>query len=90
MERPKAGSWEVWIEYLEDTGRVIEHWNKLPGEAFMVPSLLVFKKHLDNSLEWNVSLIGCHVWSQEFNSMIFMNPFQIRIFWDSNWKLSAS
>ena len=30
--------------------RVVEHWNRLPREAVMVPSLTIFKKHLDNVL----------------------------------------
>ena len=30
--------------------RVVEHWNSLPREAVVVPSLSIFKKHLDNAL----------------------------------------
>ena len=29
---------------------VMEHWNRLPREAVMAPSLAIFKKHLDNTL----------------------------------------
>ena len=32
------------------TQRVVERWNRLPREAVMVPSLTLFRKHLDNSL----------------------------------------
>ncbi|KFZ58715.1 hypothetical protein N321_14000, partial [Antrostomus carolinensis] len=27
--------------------RVVEHWNRLPREAVMAPSLTILKKHLD-------------------------------------------
>ena len=30
--------------------RLVEHWNRLPKEAVMVPSLVIFRKHLDNAL----------------------------------------
>ena len=30
--------------------RVVEHWNRLPREAVMAPSLAIFQKHLDNAL----------------------------------------
>jgi len=33
------------------TERMIKHWNKLLREVVMAPSLLVFKKHLDNALK---------------------------------------
>ncbi|KFP54830.1 hypothetical protein N323_10113, partial [Cathartes aura] len=36
------------------TGRVVKHWNKLPREVLMDPSLSVFKKHLDNALRYMV------------------------------------
>ncbi|KFR08616.1 hypothetical protein Y956_00981, partial [Nipponia nippon] len=32
------------------TQRVVEHWNRLPREAFTAPSLTIFKKHVDNAL----------------------------------------
>ncbi|KFQ99212.1 hypothetical protein Y956_03741, partial [Nipponia nippon] len=30
--------------------RVVEHWNKLPREAVMAPSLTTFRNQLDNTL----------------------------------------
>ena len=30
--------------------RVVEHWKRLPGEAFTTPGLTLFKKHLCNAL----------------------------------------
>ena len=32
------------------TQSLVEHWNSLPREAVMAPSLTLFKKHLDNAL----------------------------------------
>ena len=32
------------------TQRVVEHWNRLPREVDTVPSLMIFRKHLDNTL----------------------------------------
>ena len=32
------------------TERVVAHWNRLPRNVVMVPSLLEFKKHLDYAL----------------------------------------
>ena len=32
------------------TQRVLSHWNRLPKEVVMAPSLSEFKEHLDNAL----------------------------------------
>ena len=32
------------------TQRVVEHWNRLPREAVTASSLMILKKHLDNTL----------------------------------------
>ncbi|KFZ58713.1 hypothetical protein N321_13998, partial [Antrostomus carolinensis] len=32
------------------TQRVLEHWNRLPREVVMAPSLTIFTKHLDKAL----------------------------------------
>ena len=32
------------------TQRVAEHWNRLPREVGVAPSLAIFKKHLDDAL----------------------------------------
>ncbi|KFZ59220.1 hypothetical protein N321_03065, partial [Antrostomus carolinensis] len=36
------------------TQRVVEHWNRLPREVVMAPSLTIFQKHLDNTLRYMV------------------------------------
>jgi len=42
----KAASGEIHTRYTQKflTERVVKHWNKLPREADMAPSLLVFEK----------------------------------------------
>ena len=49
----------------------------------MPPSLPEFNKHLGNSLIYVVRLLGGPVWSQELDSMILVDPFQLRIFYES-------
>ncbi|KFW71331.1 hypothetical protein AS28_08016, partial [Pygoscelis adeliae] len=36
------------------TGRVVSHWNRLPREVVMAPSLSAFKERLDNALSYMV------------------------------------
>jgi len=38
------------LDWLFFTRRVVKHWNRLPRELVDVPSLPVFKRHLDNAL----------------------------------------
>ena len=45
--------------------------------------LLEFMKHLDTALRHGVWTWGSPVWSQMLDSLIFMSPFQLRIFYDS-------
>ena len=49
------------------TQRVVEHWNRLPREAVMAPSLMLFKKHLtmssDTWCEFGVVLCRDRSWT---------------------------
>ena len=36
------------------TERVVGHWNRLPREMVMAPSLSEFKEHLDDALSYMV------------------------------------
>lgn len=63
---------------------MVRQWNRLPREAVMVPSLLQFKKYLDNTLRHLVTwsdFLGGPVGTQELDS-ILMGPW-VRIFCDS-------
>ena len=39
------------------------HWNSLPRALVMAPSLLEFKKHLNNALRDVIWLLGDPVWT---------------------------
>jgi len=58
------------------------HWNRLPRAVVVAPSLLKFKKHLDNTSS-NINWFwGGSVWSQELDLVILVGTFQIVIFYD--------
>ena len=42
--------WDIRKRFF--TERVACHWNRLPTELFMAPSLSEFKMHLDNALSY--------------------------------------
>ena len=44
------GKFELDIRKKFFTQRAVKHWNRLPREAVIAPSLTIFKKHLDNAL----------------------------------------
>jgi len=50
--KPHQGKLRLDIREKFFTKRVGKHWNKCPREVVMAPSLLVFKKHLDNALRY--------------------------------------
>jgi len=60
---------------------VVSHWNSVPREVVMKPSLCEFKEHLDNELSHVV--LGSPMRSRELDSVILMGPFQLEIFCDS-------
>ena len=65
------------------TQRVVTHWNRLPKEAVVAPSLETFKVRLDvalGSLVW--WLVTLHIaWGLKLND--HCSPFQPRPFYDS-------
>lgn len=62
------------------TQSVVRHWNR---EVVTAPSLPEFKKSLDKAVRHMMWFSGCPVQGQELDSMIFVGPFQLRIFCDS-------
>lgn len=48
----------------------------------LVPTLPELKKHLENMLRHVVGFSGCLVQDQDFESMILVDPFQLRIFYN--------
>lgn len=49
----------------------------------MAPNLLELKKHFDNALRHMVYFLGSPVWSTELDSIIFVSPLQLGLFYDS-------
>ena len=41
------------------------------------PKLIEFMKYLDSALRHRILILGGHVWSQELNLMILVDPFQL-------------
>ena len=59
---------------------VVGHWNRLLREVVTAPSLLEFKKHLDNAVR-NSLIFG---WScVELDNTVLVGHFQLGIFYDS-------
>ena len=52
------GRFRLGIRKMFFTQRVVEHWNRLPTEVVTAPSLMLFKKHLDNALRYMVWILG--------------------------------
>ena len=71
------------------TLRVMEHWNRLPGEVVDSPSLEIFKTHLDKvlcSLLW-VTLLWQGGWTR-WPTEVPSNPYHSVILWSLK-KMSA-
>lgn len=58
-------------------------WKRLPREVVKAPSLLKFKKCLDNAPRDRVWLLYCPVQGQELDPMILTDTFQVSILYDS-------
>jgi len=71
--------WKVRLDFGKwfFTERVSGHWSRLPKEVVIAPSLLEFKKCLDNAL--NHTVIEIHVWSQELHLMILMGYSMVQL-----------
>lgn len=67
---------------------MVGHCNRLHMAVVIALCLSQFNKHMDNTLSCMVLILGGTMWSQELDLMIFMGPFQLRIFYDSMILLS--
>lgn len=47
------------------------------------PKLPEFKEHLDSALRPRIWMLSGVLWSQELDSVFFVSPFWVRIFYDS-------
>lgn len=63
------------------TERVARYWDRLPRAVISALSLLEFKKHVDNALRHRVRFLAVPLWSQELDSLIFVDSFRFRIFY---------
>lgn len=62
---------------------IIIAFSTYPQWYFHLHSKLKFRKCLDNALRNMIWLLGSPVWSQQLDSVISVDPFQFRIFYDS-------
>lgn len=57
--------------------RVISQWNRLPEDVAYALCLLLFKRHLDNTLNNMLELLVSHEVVRHLGSVIFESPFQL-------------
>lgn len=67
---------DIWKTFF--LRKVNRHWNRLPREVVMTPSMPEFKKHLDYTLRNMVWFSGSPVWSQELNLTILVGSLQFQ------------
>lgn len=64
------------------TARVVGLLNRLLREVVMAPNLSEFKAHLDDTLSHDL-ILGSPARKRELDTMIFMGPFHLEMFYDS-------
>ena len=77
------GRFRLYIKKRFFTQRVAGHWNRLPREVIMAPSLTEFWKCLDSALRGMVWLEYGAAQDVDLDSMILVIPFQFSLFCDS-------